>query len=225
MRSRISLRPIGSRPLIGSSSTTKAGSATSACAMPSRCCMPFEYLPDLPVGRVGRGRRARAARRSGAPRSAARHLGELREEAQRLGAGEELVVGRVLRQVADALLRALARDRRVEDEGPPARREDEPHQHLDGGRLAGAVRPDEAEDLALLDREREVVDGVDRGGRRPRTPSSAPSGPGVVAHDMVDTPRSAAVKARGDRGGGARGRGALSGPSGLPKFGRDRPPR
>ena len=61
---------------------------------------------------------------------------------------------------------ASARDRRVEDEGLPARREDEPHQHLDGRRLAGAVRPDEAEDLALLHRRAS-------GRRRRDTPAPA----------------------------------------------------
>ena len=42
IRSRISLRPIGSRPLIGSSRKTTRGSWTSACAIPIRCSMPFE---------------------------------------------------------------------------------------------------------------------------------------------------------------------------------------
>ena len=148
MRSRISLRPTGSSPLIGSSSTTNAGSPTSACAMPEPLLHALRVLADLAVGGVGEADHAEQL--VAAPRALrGGDAGQAREELQRLGAGEELVVGGVLGEVADALLRALARDRVVEDEGLAARRVDEPHQHLDGGRLPGAVRPDEPEDLAL----------------------------------------------------------------------------
>ena len=41
-------------------------------------------------------------------------------------------------------------------------------QHLDGGRLAGAVRPDEAEQLAALQRERHVGQRLHRAIARPR---------------------------------------------------------
>ncbi len=41
------------------------------------------------------------------------------------------------------------------------RRHEDPRQHLDGGRLAGAVRPDVAEDRPALDREGQILDGVD----------------------------------------------------------------
>ncbi len=117
MRSRTSLRPMGSSPLIGSSSTTKAGSPTSAWAMPSRCCMPFEYL------RICRSAASASPTSSSsssqrAPRSAARHAGErARRSASASRAGEELVEGGVLGQVADARASASRRDGRVEDEG------------------------------------------------------------------------------------------------------------
>ena len=42
IKSRISIRPIGSMPLMGSSRKTTSGSCTSAWAIPTRCCMPFE---------------------------------------------------------------------------------------------------------------------------------------------------------------------------------------
>ena len=42
MRSRTSLRPTGSRPLIGSSSRAAPDRLTSAAARPVRCSMPFE---------------------------------------------------------------------------------------------------------------------------------------------------------------------------------------
>ena len=42
MRSRTSARPMGSRPLIGSSRMTSSGSWSSAWAMPTRWFMPLE---------------------------------------------------------------------------------------------------------------------------------------------------------------------------------------
>ncbi len=41
---RISIRPIGSSPDIGSSRITSSGSCSSAWAIPSRCIIPFEYF-------------------------------------------------------------------------------------------------------------------------------------------------------------------------------------
>jgi len=117
----------------------------------------LRVLADLAVGR--RREADQLEELAAAPLAVAlRHPGEPREEPERLAPGEEVVPGRVLREVADAALRGAARDRRVEDEGLAAGRVDEAHQHLDGGRLAGAVRADEPEDLALLHRQCHVVD-------------------------------------------------------------------
>jgi hypothetical protein len=41
--SRMSRRPTGSTPSVGSSSTTSSGSLISACAIPIRCLIPLEY--------------------------------------------------------------------------------------------------------------------------------------------------------------------------------------
>ena len=41
---RMSLRPMGSTPSVGSSSTTSSGSFISAWATPTRCIMPLEYV-------------------------------------------------------------------------------------------------------------------------------------------------------------------------------------
>ena len=161
MRSRTSLRPMGSSPLMGSSRTTKDGSPTSACAMPSRCCMPFEYL------RICRSAASVSPTSSSSSPDAARHGRRRRrrrarpKKRERLAAGQELVVRGVLGQVADAPLRLRRRDGRVVDEGPSRGGEDEPHEHLDGGGLPGAVRPDEAEDLPVLHGQVEVLHGLD----------------------------------------------------------------
>ena len=45
--SRISRRPSGSTPSVGSSSTTSSGSLTIAAAIPTRCIMPLEYIETL----------------------------------------------------------------------------------------------------------------------------------------------------------------------------------
>ena len=61
-----------------------------------------------------------------------------------------------------------------EDERLPRRRDQQRDQHLDRRRLAGAVRPEQPEELALLDLEADAADGLDlerpsaeRPGRRP----------------------------------------------------------
>jgi len=46
----------------------------------------------------------------------------------------------------------------AEQRGPAARRRQEPEEGADRGRLPGAVRPEEAEHLAVLDGERHVLD-------------------------------------------------------------------
>jgi hypothetical protein len=48
-----------------------------------------------------------------------------------------------------------------EDLAPPFRRTDEPQKQTDGGRLAGSVRTQVADHLALGDLEVEVVEGGD----------------------------------------------------------------
>ena len=65
---------------------------------------------------------------------------------------------RLLDDRADACKRLL--DRRVEKAHPPRRGLGQPEQHPYQGCLAGAVRSEEAEDLAALHRE---VDRVHRG--------------------------------------------------------------
>jgi hypothetical protein len=54
--------------------------------------------------------------------------------------------------------RRIAPDVETEDRGPPSGRTEEPEQGPDRRRLAGAVRPQQAEDLALPDAERQLDD-------------------------------------------------------------------
>ena len=69
-------------------------------------------------------------------------------EPQQLAAAQPLVKGEVLGQVAHAGTGPRGADRRPEQTAAPRRRVDEAEEHLDRGRLARPVRPQEAEDLA-----------------------------------------------------------------------------
>ena len=78
----------------------------------------------------------------------------------------ELPVERVrLRDDADQLLGGRGVPDHVDagDEGPSRRRDDPGREHPGRRRLPGAVRAQEAEDLALVDREVQVVDGAEVG--------------------------------------------------------------
>ena len=99
--SSISSRPCGSRPLVGSSSTTSSGECTSACASLTRWRMPVENVPirrrrssSSPTWKSTSLARSTAMRR-GSPRSSPEVHHEI---ARRHPAGQALV----LRHVADA---------------------------------------------------------------------------------------------------------------------------
>src|SRR6185503_2292945 len=83
------------------------------------------------------------------------------KEADVLIDGEPFVQREALRHVADALLDAfrVAADVDAADGRGAARRRQQAAQHPNRRRLAGAVRAKEAENLALGDVEREVIDG------------------------------------------------------------------
>ena len=81
-------------------------------------------------------------------------------EADVLIDGQQLVEREALRHVADTLFHRfrLAADVDAVDERRARRWAQQPAEHADGRRLAGAIAAEEAEDLAALDRERQVVD-------------------------------------------------------------------
>src|SRR5690606_4397035 len=72
-----------------------------------------------------------------------------------------LVEAEALGHVADALLDALrlAHDVVTDDGSAPARRLQDAAEHADGRRFAGAVRAEDAEDLAAAHAERDVAHG------------------------------------------------------------------
>src|SRR5262249_45826938 len=86
---------------------------------------------------------------------------EPRRVAQILGSRELIVEADHVRQVADAALDRQRLARRIEPEHAhlAAGNFGQAEQHQDGRGLAGAVRPEQTEDLTAPDRERDVVDG------------------------------------------------------------------
>src|SRR4029079_14628519 len=82
------------------------------------------------------------------PTLGARHVEEAPDEIEQLLAGEVVVEVGALGQVAEAALGVEIRPRAAEEAHAASRREDQAHEHLDGGGLAGAVGSEEPEDLA-----------------------------------------------------------------------------
>jgi hypothetical protein len=88
---------------------------------------------------------------------------EGRRQPQVLAARQERVERGLLERCADcpAHLRALAYDVVAGDGRPAGRRRQQGHEHVHRRRLAGAVRAEEAVDLARLDPQVDTVDGDD----------------------------------------------------------------
>jgi hypothetical protein len=70
---------------------------------------------------------------------------------QQFRGGEPVVETKILREETDLATNLYARKRVIEDLRVTATRFDEAEQHLDGGAFAGAIRAEEAEDLAAAD--------------------------------------------------------------------------
>ena len=94
-------------------------------------------------------------------RSAKPKADQPRGVAQIIGGGEVVVEADRVGQIADAALDRERLARRIEAEHAHLAFRDvgQPEQHQDGRRLAGAVGPEQAENLPAPDGERDVVDG------------------------------------------------------------------
>ena len=161
-------RPAGSSALVGSSSSSSRGAPTSAWAIPSRCCMPFD---------IASTRRSRASleadeleqlRRSAAPPSEPASRWCSSSSSSRAAPARE---AEQLGEVAERAARRRRAGRCAADLRLAGRRPDEPAGDLDERRLAGAVRPEQPDELALADLE---VDAR----RAPRSRRSASQDPG-----------------------------------------------
>ena len=144
----------GSSPAVGSSRTSRSGRCWSAMTSPTFCLLPLEYSLNR---RVGSRSQSLDERGLVGGVDAAAEVGEVLE---RLGAGQPVVERELARQVADPSVDGHRVDGGLdaEDAGDARCRPDEVEQGPDRRGLAGAVGPQEAEDLALLDAQVHVDD-------------------------------------------------------------------
>ena len=162
---RTSRMPCGSRPFVGSSSTSSSGLRRSAPASPSRCFMPSEYAFtgrsstfSIPTRSSASAIRAPRGRACSPPGPAASRSMRLRRP-ERLGqnAGDSMIAptrsqrGPGMPGHRDAPISSMR----------PDGGEDEPEQHAHGRRLAGAVGSEEAVPVALAHVEIQVVNDGD----------------------------------------------------------------
>ena len=154
----ISRVPIGSRPLVGSSSRISSGSLISAWARPMRRVMPLEYSFSCRL----RARSRPTILISSSIRCAEHVVRDVEQpavEVERLLGVQEPVQIRLFRQVAEPLVLADVGGVFAEHQGLALGGEQQAQQQLDRGRLAGAVGAQQAEDLALLDFQVEGLEG------------------------------------------------------------------
>src|SRR5579863_2131439 len=147
----------GSTPRPGSSSSKSDGSCSRTRAISMRRRMPPEYFAAASSARSpspmrasdpSRGERAGEAIERGA-------------EAEILTAGQLEIEARLLKHDAEprAVAGVAAVGRLAVERQRPGMRRDETGQETKSGRLAGAVGPEQAEDLAGRDVETEPVEG------------------------------------------------------------------
>ena len=155
-RARRAGRP-GRAPRSARPAAPGSGRCMIAWASPIRCGHALGVAADPVVAarRPGRPARAPPGCAAGARRPRARPAGRGSRAAP--GAGQPLVEAEVLGQVADPPPAPRSPGRLTEDARLAGGRADQAEQDLDRGRLAGAVRAEEAEDLAGLDAQVRVV--------------------------------------------------------------------
>ena len=146
--------PCGSRPFRGSSRTRICGSPSKAEASPSRWRMPVEYVPTRRPAACSSPTSASTSstRLARQPRQGRERAQMIARRAARMGAARLDV------DAEHAGVRCHRRDRAAVDERTAGGRAREPDDHLERGRLAGAVRPEKARDRARANGERQVVD-------------------------------------------------------------------
>ena len=192
MVSKIASTSTGARPIDGSSSRSTFGFDISARPIASICCSPPLSVPAIWVRRSRSRGNISKARVDAVLDLLFRH----REPAhlQVLLDGQAGEGPAALGHLDDARGDDLVRGDRtevpsVEANGPGARADD-PGDRVEGGRLARAVGADERDDLALLDRQRHALEGVDVAvvgvdvvdfEQRHRQTVGAPGSPGFAA--------------------------------------------
>ena len=160
MMRRTSCRPTGSSAEVGSSSTTSSGRPSSATPSPRRCCIPFENVSVRSSARSVRPTSSSASRIS-RPQSARGRWASSQWRREHLARRHPALVAEQLGQVADPAPRRDVAERRPQHAPLAGSRARQAEQQLDGRRLAGAVRAQEAEDLAARHGHRQPGQGDD----------------------------------------------------------------
>ena len=157
--SQKSRRAPGSTPAVGSSSSSSSGWCSMQAASARRCFQPPDSDPASCVARPPRPRPSIARSTACA---ALRHAVDAGDEVEVLADRQVFPEREALRHVADAALdlAALLADVVAEAGAGAGVRRQQPAHDADRGRLAAAVGAEEAEDLAALDLQRQVVDDV-----------------------------------------------------------------
>ena len=152
-------RPAGSSALVGSSSSSTRGLPTIACAIPSRCCMPLDIAPTRRVAASVRPTDSSSRR---ALAGAAVRAREPLVHAEQLVGGQPVGEAEQLGQVAERAVRLRRAGGRAGEPRLAAGRADQPARDLDQRRLAGAVGPEQPDELAVADLEADALEGLDR---------------------------------------------------------------
>ena len=220
---------VGASPSDGSSSSSTSGSATSARAIASCCCCPPESAPawrraELSHDReelVDRGERRRRRSRAARPARPSRRFSSTvssREDPPALGHERD----------ARAAPRPRARGRASElpvEADLAAVRGHEPHDRVQRRRLAGAVRPDQPDDLAAADaratRPRTAAHAAVADARALSSSSIASAHASVLVHGALAEIRRGDVEVRADLRRRALRRASC--PGRAPGCGRRRP--
>ena len=152
---------IGERPSDGSSRSRRRGADISARPIASICCSPPDSVPpSWWVRSRSRGKRSITRSTSGLDRllvaGEGAHLEVLEDGHPR---EDPASLGGVADADHDELVGSGPRDVLALEDDVATARVEQAADRLEGRRLAGAVRPDQGHDLALLDRERDRPGG------------------------------------------------------------------
>ena len=153
-RRRACCTATGSSPANGSSRTSSSGSCSSAAASCARCWLPCESSSTFASARSASPRRSSHVRRSRParrPRSGRAGSRSTRAARRPASADRGRAPPACSRSAAAPRARSAGRPRAAR-----RRRADEPEDGAHRRRLAGAVRPEEAEHPPARDRERAV---------------------------------------------------------------------
>ena len=138
---------------VGSSRNTRSGSPAIANANRTRCDSPPERVSTRRAGEAGRGRPARGSRRAARATDRAPARDRPARRPARRAAGSRTGASRRRGPTGPRPAGAAPSVR-----ASPAVGSSRPSMIADGGRLAGAVRPEQGDGLAGGDREPDVVE-------------------------------------------------------------------